>query len=163
MTLFLYRALGAMVLDGGSYEELESNRRTTAQAAIVILLSSLAIAIGAGGPSGLRWTTLVGSTMIAIVVWMSWAMLTFQIGTRVLPTGFSAAPGLLQVSAIIPEMATPVRWISVLWMFAAMVVAVQHALDYRSTLRAAGVCGLSAVVVIVVAILASLGTEVAMF
>jgi hypothetical protein len=60
-------------------------------------------------------------------------------------------------------MATPVRWISVLWMFAAMVVAVQHALDYRSTLRAAGVCGLSAVVVIVVAILASLGTEVAMF
>ena len=54
--------------------------------------------------------------------------------------GFAASPGLLQVVAIVPFLTVPAFAISWLWMLAAMVVAVQHALDFHSMTRALLVC-----------------------
>ena len=54
--------------------------------------------------------------------------------------GFAAAPGILQVFGIFPRMTVPVVAITSGWMFAAMVVAVQHALDYAHIGRAIAVC-----------------------
>jgi hypothetical protein len=82
----------------------------------------------------------------------------FHIGTRILPapqtrvtlgellrtTGFAAAPGMLQVFAAFPGMTMPVYVMTWLWMLAAMVVAVQHALDYERTRRAVAVCVIAA-------------------
>ena len=90
--------------------------------------------------------TFVLTSSVALVTWVAWAMLAFQIGTRLLPgpetsatlgqllrtTGFAAAPGLLQVFALLPAMAVPVFSVTTAWMFAAMVVGVRHTLDYRS-------------------------------
>lgn len=51
--------------------------------------------------------------------------------------GFAAAPGLLLVFAIISGLDFIVRLAALVWMLAAMVVAVQAALDYREGWRAA--------------------------
>ena len=162
MTTFLYRLMGAAMLDGGTYEQLEHDRHATWQAALVVLLSSVATGTGAGllGLAGPIGFARVG--LIALVTWIAWAVLTLQIGSRALPEpqtrsdtgemmrtiGFAATPGLLQVFAIIPGVAVPVFAITTAWMFAAMVVAIQHALDYTSVGRALAVCGVAAVIII---------------
>jgi hypothetical protein len=158
MSLFLYRLMGAAVLDAGMYEGIEADRHITMQAVATVLLSSLAAGIGATGWFGVHFLTLAAFSVVALVTWVAWATLMFQIGTRLLPepqtsvtmgellrtTGFAAAPGLLFVFATLPRMALPVFVGVTLWMFAAMVVAVRHALDYTSTARALAVCGVAA-------------------
>ena len=54
--------------------------------------------------------------------------------------GFSSSPGLIRVLAIIPGMGALVQLAAMIWMLAAMVIAVRQALDYKSTWRAVGVC-----------------------
>ena len=58
--------------------------------------------------------------------------------------GFAAAPGLLQVFAMFPGMTVPIYGLAWLWIFAATVTAVRHALDYESTARTLVVCALAA-------------------
>jgi hypothetical protein len=154
---FLYRLVGAAMLDGTVYEGVEADVRATRQAMAAVLLSSVATAIGAGGLLGFHLAMLVRVAALALITWFAWAVLIYQIGTRLLPepqtrvtlgellrtTGFAAAPGLLQVFAVFPGMRLPVFIGSWLWMIAAMVVGVQHALDYNSTWRALLVCGMA--------------------
>ena len=158
MSLFLYRMIGAAMLDAGMYEGIEADRHVTIQAMATVLLSSLAAGVGAAGWFGVHIPTLVGVSLVALITWVAWAMLMFQIGTRLLPepqtsvtmgellrtTGFAAAPGVLFVFATLPRMAVPVFVAVTLWMFGAMVVGVRHALDYDSTGRALAVCGIAA-------------------
>jgi hypothetical protein len=154
LELFLYRLMAAASLNGSMYEAIEADRRLSSQAAATVLLSSIAAAIGAAGPYGLHVSTFLATTALALVTWIAWAMLMFQIGVRMLPepqtratfgellrtTGFAAAPGLLQAFAILPGMTAPVFVGTWVWMIAAMVIGVRHALDYRSTWRALAVC-----------------------
>ena len=54
MTTFARRVLGAAVLDGRTYEEVEADGRATGQAVAVVLLASVAGGIGSlgfGGPT----------------------------------------------------------------------------------------------------------------
>lgn len=150
----VYRWIGACGLDGGVYEDVEADPHATGQAIATVVLSSLAAGIGGGGFYGLHVATVLGVTAVALLTWTAWAMLVFQIGTRALPepqtrsnlgellrtTGFAAAPGLLQVFAVLPWMLVPVFVGTWIWMIAAMVVGVRHALDYDSTWRAVVVC-----------------------
>lgn len=166
MGAFLYRLMGAAMLDAGAYEGIESDRRATLQAGVVVVLSSLAAGLGAGGVYGPRPGTLAAFSALALVTWIAWATLVLQIGGRWLPEsgtradagqllrtiGFAAAPGLLQALAVFPRMAWPVFLAAWFWMLAAMVVAVKHALDYRSTARAVAVCVLSAGLALALAI-----------
>ena len=154
LELFVYRLMGAAVLDGSMYEGIEADKRATTQAATTVLLFSVAAGIGATGRYGVHLPNFVGTMALALVTWLAWAMLMFQIGTRLLPepqtratfgellrtTGFAAAPGLLQAFAILPGMVGPVFVGTWIWMIAAMVIGVRHALDYQSTLRALIVC-----------------------
>jgi hypothetical protein len=166
MGLFFYRLMGAAMLDESMYEGIEADRSITGQAAVAVVLSSLAAGIGASGLYGVGLTTFVVFTLLALLTWIAWATLMFQIGTRILPEpqtdatlgellrtiGFAAAPGLLQVFAIFPWVAVPVFVTSWLWMFAAMVIGVQHALDYQHTWRALAVCALAASLSVALAI-----------
>jgi hypothetical protein len=165
MGLFAYRLLGAAMLDAGMYESIEADRRTTNQALAVVLLTSLAAGIGAGDWLGTRISTIALVGALAVITWSAWAMLIFQIGTRMLPepetradwgqllrtTGFAAAPGLLLVFGLVPQARAVVFAVTGVWMFAAMVFGVRHALDYRSTGRALAVCGLATLLVLAVA------------
>lgn len=169
MGLYVYRVLGAAMLDAGMYEGIENDRRTTTQAALTVVLASLATGVGAGDILGTRATTLVAITALALVTWCAWAMLILQIGTRVLPgpatradwgqllrtTGFAAGPGLLQIFGLIPQGRGWVFAVTALWMFAAMVVGVKHALDYESGLRSLVVCGVAIALIAVLAFGAS--------
>jgi Yip1 domain len=166
MSLFFYRLMGAAMLDRSMYEGIEADRSITGQAAAAVLLSSLAAGFGAGGwhTGDLRMFAAVSA--IALITWVAWAVLMHQIGTRLLPgpqtqatlgellrtVGFAASPGLLQVFAIFPTATIPVFVISVMWMFAAMVIGVRHALDYTSVWRALGVCGIAFALSLVLAV-----------
>jgi hypothetical protein len=154
MGLYLYRLMGAAMLDAGMYEGIEADRHTNLQATITVVLASLAAGIGAAGWYGIHPATLALVAATACLTWVAWAVMVFHIGTRMLrepqtqvtlgellrTTGFAAAPGLLQVFAMLPAMSVPVFVGTWLWMVAAMVVAVQHALDFTSTWRAIAVC-----------------------
>lgn len=156
MTTFLNRLTGAALLDPAVYEEVETDRAATTQAMSVVAMSSLAAGVGALGLTGARITALAGVSVLAFAVWGIWAFLTFQIGTRILPSpqtqadvgqllrtiGFATAPGILRIAAIVPGTATAVFAITAVWMLMAMIVAIRQALDYTSTARAFAVCAL---------------------
>jgi hypothetical protein len=152
MSSFKDRIIRAAKLDVHLYEEVEADTGAMGQAMLVVILSSIAAGIGTferGGFAGI----LIG-TIGTLIGWYIWAYLTFFIGTKLLPEpetssnpgellrtiGFSSAPGLIRVLGIIPGLAGLVFLVASVWMLVAMVIAVRQALDYKSTLRAVGVC-----------------------
>ena len=146
---YVRRLGGALALNPAAYEDVETDGGATTQAFVTVLLSSVAAGIGAG-----RSASVVTVAAVALLGWASWALLTFEVGARILPgarthadvgellrtIGFAAAPGLFLVLGVIPGAAGPVFVIVSLWMLAAMIVAVRQALDYASTARAVAVC-----------------------
>ncbi|NOX35995.1 MAG: hypothetical protein GXO78_00505 [Calditrichaeota bacterium] len=146
------RMIRAAKLDVALYEEVEADVNATGQAMVVVVLSSVAAGIGSIGVPG-RPGLIMGA-IGALIAWFLWALVTYFIGTRVLPTekteadlgqllrtiGFSSAPGVLRVLGIIPGLYGLIFFIANLWMLVAMVIAVRQALDYDSTFRAAMVC-----------------------
>jgi hypothetical protein len=152
MATFADRFVGALKLDTHTFEEVEADQGALGQAIAVVVLSSLAAAIGSAGLRGSRG--IIYALIGALAGWVIWAGLTYLIGTRVLPTGqtrsdlpemlrttgFAAAPGVIRVLGILPVLGWLAFAISGIWMLAAFVVAVRQALDYTSTWRAIGVC-----------------------
>ncbi len=146
------RLMRAMRLDPELYEEVESDRSATGQAIGTVVLASVAAGIGGHLSGSLYGLSL--HTLVTLIGWYVWAFLSFFIGTRLLPqrqtqanmgellrcTGFSSAPGILQVLGIIPGLGVVVRMVAWVWMLAAFVVAVRQALDYTGTGRAIAVC-----------------------
>jgi hypothetical protein len=169
---FVRRVFGAAMLDAATYEDVESDRAATAQAVAVVVLSSLAAGIGARGSAGGRATLtfFAGASVIALLAWAAFALVTFQVGARILPTpdtrvdvgellrtlGFAAAPGLIQVFGVLPGVTIPAFSLALVWAFAASVIAVKQALDYTSTARALAVCGLAWMLSLVVALVLGL-------
>ena len=153
-TPFPLRIIGAMALDAPVYEEVEADPAATGQAMLVVVLSSVSAGIGAfgWGRGSLRGILFVSA--LALVLWAVWAVLTYVIGTQLLPEkqtradvgqllrtiGFASAPGMLRVFGVVPGATLPAFAITAVWMLATMVVAVRQALDYESTMRAVAVC-----------------------
>lgn len=152
MTSFFDRMIRAAKLDPHLYEEVEADKSAMGQAMGVVVLSSLAGGVGFMQHGGM--VGLVLGTLGALLGWFIWAFLTYLIGTRLLPEpqtkadhgellrtiGFSSAPGIIRVLAIIPALNALVNLLAGAWMLVAMVIAVRQALDYHSTYRAIGVC-----------------------
>ena len=155
-TPFVMRLIGALALDPVTYEEVEGDRSATGQAMLVVVLSSVGAGIGARGLGSGSPQSMVFISAVSLIAWASWALLTYQIGVRLLPEpdthsdvgelmrtiGFSAAPGMLRIFGIVPGAAMPAFAVTSVWMLVAMVVAVRQALDYKSTARAVAVCGI---------------------
>jgi hypothetical protein len=153
-TTFPLRLIGAMALDPPIYEEIETDPRATAQAMFVVVLSSVAAGIGAFGWGTGSLRAILFISALALVSWAVWAVLTFVIGTQLMPEpqtradvgqmlrtiGFAAAPGMLRVFGVVPGATVPAFAITAVWMLATMIVAVRQALDYTSTIRAVAVC-----------------------
>ena len=154
MSTFKDRIIRSAKLDVSLYEEVEADKGALAQATTVVIASSVAAGIGSfqsGGFGGI----FIG-TIAALAGWYVWAWLTYLIGTKLLPEpqtkadpgellrtiGFSSSPGLIRVLGIIPGLTGIVFFASGIWMLIAMIIAVRQALDYRSTLRAVGVCAI---------------------
>jgi len=146
------RMIRAAKLDVQLYEEVEADTGALRQAMTVVILSSIAAGIGSIGLGGFRG--IVFGILFSLAGWYLWAFITYFIGAKIFPEaqtmtdhgellrtiGFSSSPGLIRIFGIIPFMTGIVFFISSVWMFVAMVVAVRQALDYKSTVRAVGVC-----------------------
>jgi hypothetical protein len=166
----VYRAMGATVLDASMYEGIEADPAATRQALAIVLLASVAAGVGASGWAGPEWPVIVTFGVLALITWVGWAVLILHVGGRYFrepqtdvdlgqllrTVGFAATPGLLQAVAIVPHMTTAVFVVSWLWMLAAMVVAVQHALDFPSMARAVMVCAVALALAVTLAVLLGL-------
>jgi hypothetical protein len=163
---FLQRLVGSVVLDAATYENVEADKTATIQACATVIMSSVAAGIGARGLGAHTLSTVAFVSAIALLSWAAWALITFEIGVRLMPEpetrsnvgellrtiGFATAPGCFRVLGVVPGATIPVFALTAVWMLAAMVVAVRQALDYRSTARAVAVCGLGWVLTLAIAI-----------
>ncbi len=152
----IQRMIRAARLDVSLYEEVENDRSALPQALAIVVLSSLATAIGVSeGGIGTAFTLV----LLGVVGWALWAAITYFVGTRILGTpethadwgqlartlGFAQSVGVLRVFGIIPVLGWLVLFVVFFVQLAAMVIAVRSALDYASALRAVGVVLIGAI------------------
>ena len=149
-SVFVNRIIRACKLDITLYEEVEADKSATFQAALVVVLSSLAAGIGA---ISLGSYNFIMPAILSLISWYIWAYLIYLIGAKLFPEpatksdhgellrtiGFSSAPGLIRVFGFTPELMSITFIGAGIWMLIAMIVAVRQALDYQSTWRAIGV------------------------
>jgi hypothetical protein len=163
MSSFVDRVVGAARLDARVYEEVEADAGAMGQAMAVVVAAAVAGGIGSlrSGP-----TAAVLAVVGGLVAWFAWALVTWLVGTRLLPEagtsadlgqllrtiGFSAAPGLLNVLGIVPVLGLVVAFVAWVWQLVAMIVAVRQALDYASTGRAVLVCFIGWVIYVAVSV-----------
>jgi hypothetical protein len=166
---FVRRFVGAAALDPSVYEEVENDRGATAQALAVVLIASVGAGFGAqgfgGGTAGVAFFSV-----LAMIAWASWALVTYEVGARILPeaqtradvgellrtTGFATAPGVLFALGALPGLTVAVFALVLVWQLVAMIVGVRQALDYSSTGRALAVCGVGWALAILFAIVIGL-------
>ena len=149
-SVFVNRIIRACKLDVNLYEEVEADKSATFQAALVVVLSSLAAGVGA---LHLGASNFLIAPLLSLLSWYIWAYLIYLIGAKLFPEpntkadhgellrtiGFSSAPGLIRVFGFTPELMSITFIGAGIWMTVAMVIAVRQALDYESTWRAIGV------------------------
>ena len=158
------RMIRAARLDVHVFEEVEADTGATLQAMAVVLVVALATGLGSLGASDGGVVSLVSGIVLGVVTWALWALVTYLVGTTVFgtpeteadwgqlarTTGFAQSPGVLRVLGFIPVIGAVLFVAVILWQFAAMVIAVRQALDYRSTWRALGVVGVGLIILIVI-------------
>ena len=149
-SVFVNRIIRACKLDISLYEEVEADNSATFQAALVVILSSLAAGVGA---LSLGASNFLMAPILSLVSWYVWAYLIYLIGAKLFPEpntkadhgqllrtiGFSSAPGLIRIFGFTPDLMSITFIGAGIWMLVAMVIAVRQALDYESTWRAIGV------------------------
>lgn len=166
----IQRMIGAAKLNVHTFEEVEGDPKATTQALTVVIIVSLASAIGAvlatimaGGGAGTLAKDVIFGVVRGIVVWGVWAFLTYILGTTLFKTpdtkanwgqlarttGFAQSPGVFQALFFIPVVGPIIAVVSSIWQLVAMVIAVRQALDYKNTLRAVGVVVVSFIIVLI--------------
>jgi len=151
MKTLLRQMVRASRFDVQTYEQVEADRASTAGAVVVVLVASIAAALGSGARDPV---SIVSATIALLVTWVFWVALTYFIGTHLLPepqtrsdlgevlrtTGFSASPGVLRILGALPGVGLFIFIGVTIWMLLTFVVAVRQALDYASSGRALAVC-----------------------
>lgn len=156
------RAIGAALLNVGTYEAVEADRSATTQAAVVVGVVALCSAIGAyaGGTN-----SIIGAAINAFVAWLLWAGVTNIVGTRLFggtadwgellrTLGFAQAPGVLLILGVIPILGGLTSFFVSIWILIAGVIAIRQALDF-STGKAILTALVSAIFVMIAAFVLS--------
>lgn len=156
------RMIGAMQADVKTFSEIEADPTAMGQAITVIVLAGVGSLIG----NIFRVGAFVGvmHLVIAIVGYAIWSLLVVLIGVKLMPEpttkadfseafrviGFTAAPGIFNVLAIIPFIGPVISFLIGIWMLVIGVIAVREVLDYSNTGRAIVVCLIAFVIYICV-------------
>ena len=162
---FRQRAIGVAKLDIAVFEEIEADPRATRQALAVVVLSSAAAGVGLS--TSVYDAPVLTRVILALLLWLFWAALTYAIGLYLLPEpqtetnlgellrtiGFAASPGTLRVFGSVPVIGPTVYGAATVWMLVAMIIAIRQALDYKSTARAVVVCLIAWVIAVAMAAL----------
>ena len=147
----LNRMLGAAMLRGSTFEDVEHDRSATLQAMAVVIMVSIASGIGgllAGEADIVRG--VVFGVIRGLLSWAIWAGAALIVGTTILKTpetradwgevargtGFAQTAGLLNILVFIPILGEIVRVVTFFWQLAAMLMAIRESLDYNSLWRA---------------------------
>jgi hypothetical protein len=147
------RMIRAARLDPRLYAEVEADVTSTGQAASVVLLAAFA---GGINYPGAPFSILFVGLLAALLGWLLFAYVIYLIGAKLLPEsgtkadfgallramGFANAPGVLKLLGIVPELRVLVFFVAMVWVLVATVTAVRHALSYKSSWRAIGVCAI---------------------
>ena len=131
------RAIGAARLDIPTYEEVESDRNATGQAAVVVAVAAVCSAIGSIGEGT---TGVIGALIGGILGWLVWSGVTYLIGTMLFggtadwgellrTLGFAQAPGVFYLLGIIPFLGVLVKLAVAIWVLVAGIIAIRQALD----------------------------------
>ncbi len=153
--MFLSRIIRALSLDPNLYEEVENDKTSIVQAMVVVLLSCIAAGLYTYDYGGARG--LIVGTIVTFAGWVLMSFLIYLVGTKLFPDtetktdvgeilrvlGFAAAPGIFILLALLPVI-NKIVWLLILviwvWRFAAMVIAIRQALDFKNTWSAIWVC-----------------------
>ena len=160
-SVFVNRIIRACKLDISLYEEVEADQSATLQAALVVILSSIAAGVGA---ISLGASNFLMAPLLSLISWYIWAYLVYFIGAKLFPEpntqadhgqllrtiGFSSAPGLVRIFGFTPELMSITFIGAQIWMLVAMIIAVRQALDYQSTWRAIGVVVIAQLVLAII-------------
>jgi hypothetical protein len=147
------RMIRAARLDPRLYAEVQADETTIGQAASIVLLAAFA---GGINYPGAPFLVLFGGLLAALIGWVLFAYVIYLIGTKLLPEpqtkanfgallrvmGFANAPGVVKLLGIVPELRALVFFVAMVWVLVATVTAVRHALSYKSSWRAIGVCAI---------------------
>ena len=150
-SIFVNRIIRACKLDVSLYEEVEADKAATLQAAIVVMLSIIALGVGTFFTYG-SFNVLI-PTLAALAGWFITSLLIYFVGAKLFPEentqsnlgellrtiGFSYSPGLIRVFGFNQDLLVLTFYGSGIWSLIAMVIAVRQALDYKSSWRAVGV------------------------
>ena len=143
------------MLDPAAFEDVEADRYSAFQAAIVVAAACAAGCVAVLNAKAFEpQQAFVIGLSAAVGTWLVWSMLISTIGTHWMPEpqtrsnpselfrtiGFAAAPGVFYGFASMPTVGPLIITVVSVWMIAATVIAVRQALDYRSTARAIAVC-----------------------
>jgi hypothetical protein len=158
MATFTERLTGVLKADVRTFQEIESDPNAIGQAAAVIVLAGVASMIG----NVFRMGTAYGVRMLIVTLigYALWSLLVVLIGTKVMPEpstkadfqeafrviGFTAAPGVFNVLAIVPILGYVISLAVWIWTIVLGVIAVREVLDYSNTGRAVVVCLIAFVV-----------------
>ena len=146
----------AALLDRRSYREIAEDSRATGQAFVVVVLVAVSTGIGvldfesisAGEVlSGLRG--LPSGIVLGSVGWVVWATVTYLIGRSALGrgkaavawsrvargVGFAQAPGIIRALGALPNLGLLIPVVAIVWILAAMVLAVSEAFHLESFRR----------------------------
>lgn len=139
------RSLGERMKDAallriGAYEEVETDTTATGQAALVVGIVAVAMAIGGvqEGAAG-----FIGGLIAVYLGWLLWSAVTYLIGDKLLggtatwgellrTLGFAQSPGVLYVLGIIPFLGGIITFIVAIWILVAGIVAIRQALDFST-------------------------------
>ena len=81
-SVFVNRIIRACKLDISLYEEVEADKSATLQAALVVVLSSLAAGVGA---LSLGASNFLMAPILSLISWYIWAYLIYLIGAKFFP------------------------------------------------------------------------------
>jgi hypothetical protein len=142
--------LRAARLDVSFYEEAERDPSYAQDALIVVIIASVAGAIGSflsllfGGSFGAAIGTLIYSSISGVLVYFFWAFLIYIVGTRLFKgtadfgevqrtVGFAWTPRILGILSFIPVLGWIVAIVAWIWSIATGFIATRQALDLDNT------------------------------
>ena len=159
------RMMGAALLNPDTFEDVEHDRGATIQAALVVVIVSIAGVVGGIiGGEGDVLRGLVFGIVRGVVSWAIWAGAAMLVGTTILKTpathadwgqvargtGFAQTPGVFSVLVFIPYAGPVVAFAVFIWSVAAMIISLRQTLDYDSTWRAFFVVVIAFIPVIII-------------
>jgi hypothetical protein len=156
------RMMGAMKGDVKTFQEIEADPSAIGQAVTVIVIAGVASLIGNLFRNGITFGLMM--MIVTLISYGLWTLAVILIGTKVMPEpttkadfqegfrviGFTAAPGVFNVLAIIPFLGPVISFAISIWMLVIGVIAVREVLDFSNTGRAVIVCLIAMVIVWIV-------------